>query len=298
MIGSAVLALMTISVVIPCYNRAHLVGDAIRSALAQTVQPSEIIVVDDGSKDGSEAIASGFSGVRCLRQTNAGPSAARNAGIQAATGDWVAFLDSDDLWPPTRLSSQLALLEAHPDLVFIFGREAKFSVGCTPVKVNDGHAQPTGRLADPFGQMMRDVNIPTSGVLVRRDALLAAGGFDNSLRLCEDCDLWMRLALAGHKFGVVDEIHSLRRMHDGNLVNEKLRFKEAAAVVFARYADAQDDARAIAHRKLSSLHYDLGSAFLKQRKFSKAKAHLGKVRGATGLRRLVLMAKRAAVVFA
>src|ERR1700678_803249 len=118
----------TISVIIPTYNRADLIGQALESALAQTHPADEIIVVDDGSTDDTERVVAQYAGqVRYMRQVNAGPSAARNRGIQAASGDFIALLDSDDLWVKDRLERQLAALTLHPGLDFIFGLEAKFN---------------------------------------------------------------------------------------------------------------------------------------------------------------------------
>ena len=110
-----------ISVVIPCYNRAGLIARAVASAVAQSHLPHEVIVVDDGSTDGSAGVAAGLPGpVRVLRQANAGAAAARNAGIATATGDWVAFLDSDDEWHSDKLRLQLDAAARFPDAQLVF----------------------------------------------------------------------------------------------------------------------------------------------------------------------------------
>ena len=101
----------TVSVVIPCYNGERFIGDTLRSALAQTHAPLEVLVVDDGSKDGSAALAESFGPpVRVIRQPNQGESVARNRGMTEAVGDWIAFLDADDAWHPEKTARQLAAL--------------------------------------------------------------------------------------------------------------------------------------------------------------------------------------------
>src|SRR5579863_5985852 len=105
-----------VSVVVPVYNRADMLGDAIESILAQDYDPIEIVVVDDGSEDSSFDVARSFPTVKCLRQPNTGAAAARNAGIAEATGEYVAFLDSDDLMRPSKVSTQMRYLGEHADI--------------------------------------------------------------------------------------------------------------------------------------------------------------------------------------
>src|SRR5688572_25029067 len=119
-----------ISVVVPCFNRAYCLGKAIESALAQHTTPREVIIVDDGSTDGSAAVAGNYGEqVRVIRTTNRGPAAARNIGLQQAQGMWVAFLDSDDVWHPEKLTLQLEALDAYPDAEVIFCDTQTFSNG-------------------------------------------------------------------------------------------------------------------------------------------------------------------------
>lgn len=186
-----------VSVVVPAYNAAAFVGRAVDSVLRQTVQDFELIVVDDGSRDDTLAVLAGYGGrVQVLTQPNAGPAAARNRGWRHARGEFVAFLDADDHWRPAKLERQLALMQAQPALAFC-------STATTVVDA-DGRelaqwpcCAPDAPMPELLFEQGAAVSGSTSGVLVRRALLQAAGGFDESLRGFEDPDLWMRLAARG-----------------------------------------------------------------------------------------------------
>ena len=169
---------MQVSVVIPTHNRKRLVPRALESVLAQTRPAEEIIVVDDGSTDGTaSAVASRFAGVRCLRQERRGVSAARNRGVASATGHWIAFLDSDDEWLPHKLERQLAALEASPGHRICHSDEVWIRRG---QRVNQGrrHAKGGGRI---FRRCLPLCVISPSAVLVERQLLAELGGFDEAL---------------------------------------------------------------------------------------------------------------------
>lgn len=194
----------TVSVVIPAYNAEWCVERAVDSALAQTYQPLEILVVNDGSTDDTAAKAQYFGGlVRLIDQPNGGLSNARNAGIRLAQGEWIAFLDADDYWLPRKLEQQIKLLEANPALGFC-STSARVE---TPsgAKLNLWHCpiQSGPTLHTIFNQ---NAAIAGSGsaVLARRDLLLATGLFDESLQSLEDIDMWLRLA-AITRYGCVEE---------------------------------------------------------------------------------------------
>ena len=116
-----------VSVVIPTYNCAHYLPAALESVLAQDYDPMEIIVVDDGSTDETQAVLQRYPEVTCIRQANGGLSNARNTGINAARGEWIALLDADDIWPPGKLEEQMQILVAHPEVALLFGDTRRFS---------------------------------------------------------------------------------------------------------------------------------------------------------------------------
>ncbi len=180
---------MRVSVVVPAHDAHASIEAALRSALAQSRLPDEIIVVDDGSTDATATIARGFGApVQVISQPQGGPSAARNAGVDAASGEWIAFLDADDEWHPAKLERQLAL--AHGDTVLVATDWSRQLVR-TPAPA----VVPTTALATSKILLLN--RFQTSTVLLRRDALMAAGGFDSSLDGVEDWDMWLRASRHG-----------------------------------------------------------------------------------------------------
>jgi glycosyltransferase involved in cell wall biosynthesis len=186
------------SLIIPTFNHVRFVGAAIDSALAQTATAVDVIVVDDGSTDETPAVLARYAGrVRVLRQENRGLSAARNAGLAAARGTFVSFLDADDVMAPTKLATQLELLERSPAIGWTYCDVLMETVatGAT-VRASErfGYA---GRAVDGwlFPELIHGNFIPAIAPLVRRTALEAAGGFDERLTALEDWDMWLRLSL-------------------------------------------------------------------------------------------------------
>ena len=181
---------MRVSVVIPTCNRADFVREAIASVLRQDYPDVEIIVVDDGSDDGTAAVVSGFGpAVQYLWQENRGVSAARNRGVAASTGELIAFLDSDDLWLPRKVSVQVAHFAAHPEAQACHADEVWMRRG---VRVNERriHRKQGGW---QFLAALQRCLISPSAILMRRSLWDRLGGFDESLPACEDYDLWLRL---------------------------------------------------------------------------------------------------------
>lgn len=180
---------MRLSVVIPAHNAAGTVAAAIRSALHQTHEPDEIVVVDDGSTDATATVVRDIGGpVRLVSQDQAGPSAARNAGAAASSGDWIAFLDADDEWHATKVERQLRV--ATDGVALVATDWARESV-TTPVPA----LVPTTVLTT--AEILLLNRFQTSTVLLRRDAFDAAGGFDSELDGVEDWDMWLRASRHG-----------------------------------------------------------------------------------------------------
>lgn len=179
-----------ISVIIPSYNRWHCLPRALDSVLEQTAAVREIIVVDDGSSDATaEQLARHYPQVTVLQQDNAGVSAARNAGIAAASGQWVALLDSDDVWHPSKLARQSAALQQSPEHRLCHCDELWIRNG---VRVNpkNKHRKTGGWI---FEHCLPLCAISPSAAIIRRDVFADIGLFDEDLPACEDYDYWLRL---------------------------------------------------------------------------------------------------------
>lgn len=191
-----------VSVIIPTYNRAAWVAEAVASVLAQTWRDFELLVVDDGSTDATlEAVAPWRERLIYLRtRENQGVAAARNLGARAAQGRWLAFLDSDDLWRPRKLERQMAYLKAHPEIRICQTDELWVRRG-RRVNPPQSHLKQGGRIFLP--SLQRCLVSPSAVMLCRR-LFWEAGGFDESLPACEDYDLWLRLAWR-HDIGLLPE---------------------------------------------------------------------------------------------
>jgi glycosyltransferase involved in cell wall biosynthesis len=180
-----------VSVIIPTYNRAWCLKEAVDSVMAQSYRDVEVILVDDGSTDGTAAMVAAWDvPLRFLSQQNRGVSAARNLGLRSARGNLVAFLDSDDLWLPDKLARQVAFFDAHPEALICQTGETWIRRG---VRVNPRHRhrKPSGRI---FEASLALCLVSPSAVMMRRGLLEEVGGFDESLPACEDYDLWLRVS--------------------------------------------------------------------------------------------------------
>jgi len=181
---------MTISVIVPTFNRVHTLPRAIDSVLRQTRPADEIIVVDDGSEDGTaELLHRHYPQIRNLQQNNQGVSAARNRGIRQANGEWIALLDSDDAWLPGKLEAQLRALEAEPAARLCHTEEVWIRNG-KRVNQKDRHAKSGGWI---FRNCLPLCVISPSAALLHRSLLDEIGEFDEGLPACEDYDLWLRI---------------------------------------------------------------------------------------------------------
>ena len=202
---------MKISVIIPTYNRKHTLQRAIDSVLAQTFKPFEIIIVDDGSKDGTkEWLLQNYPSVQYIHQPNNGVSSARNKGIQISQGSWIALLDSDDEWMPEKLEYQSRFLEMNRDSSFCHTNEIWIRNG---VRVNQmkKHKKYGG---DIFKHCLDICRISPSSSIINKDVFEEVGAFDESLTVCEDYDLWLRVTA---KFNILFLDEPLIKKYGGHL---------------------------------------------------------------------------------
>lgn len=204
----------SISVVIPTYNRAHMLKEALISVFNQTMIPGQIIVVDDGSTDSTQDVLREFgTGVITIFSDHRGVSASRNLGWRAARGQWIAFLDSDDLWLPRKLQRQWEALRGSPDYSVCYTDEVWLRCGkrVNPCK---HHAKFSGWI---FLHSLPRCIISPSSVLLRKEILAELGGFDETLEVCEDYDLWLRLTARYPVLYVPEKLIVKRGGHEGQL---------------------------------------------------------------------------------
>lgn len=184
------MSLPLVSVIIPTFNRAHRLAETIQSVLIQS--DFELIVVDDGSTDDTKKVLQSFSDIQVIRlQENHGVSYARNRGIEEARGSLICFLDSDDLWEEGKLEAQVKWMQEHPTCQAVYTDEKWIRNG---VRVNpmNKHQKYSG---DIFRQCLPLCIVSPSSVMLRKSLLDEVGLFDESMPVCEDYDLWLRIAI-------------------------------------------------------------------------------------------------------
>jgi glycosyltransferase involved in cell wall biosynthesis len=253
-----------ISVVMPAYNCAGFIQQALDSVLAQDYEPKEVIVVDDGSSDATPDVVRSYGGsVRLIRQANAGAAAARNTGVAAANGELIAFLDSDDSWRPGKLSAQAAYLAAHPDvgMVYCLWRVHEGNGPDPGAAGDDTTPRPSGWL---YGRLLFSCVVHTSTVLLRRAIAQQAGKFDTSYRCGEDYDYWLRVSRLT-QIHCIQQVLSVYRSWDGSITKRAHHVNyeyEVVRKILARFGTKSPDgsevpARAV-HQRLARACFDFG----------------------------------------
>ncbi len=222
-----------VSVIIPTYNRAQYIAQAVDSVLAQSYKDYEIVIVDDGSTDNTREVIEGYSTVRYIAQSNRGEAGARNTGIRNTTGEYLAFLDADDTFLPAMLETQVALLESDPDV----------AVAYSDVNLSDERGQVRGRLSSVipggkvsghvFEALVRGNFLTVNSVLVRRAVLKRVGLFEETIRTFPDWDLWLRIA-AEYPFLYQDVPLANYRMHSQMVSQDRVRMWQGALAVRTR----------------------------------------------------------------
>lgn len=225
-----------VSVVIPAYNAVAYIASSVESVLAQGFRDFELIVVDDGSSDPTAARLDAYGdAVRCLRQPNGGVSRARNRGVEASRGRFVAFLDADDVWLPDKLGMQTSLLESRSDCRACYTAATVADATLRPIAV-DRIAE--GAVTAP-NLLLRGNIVPGGGsaVLCERELLVEAGGFDPQLSLCADWDMWLRLA-ARTRFAGIDKPLVVYRCTPGSMSrNPRVLERDTLALLAKAFSD-------------------------------------------------------------
>jgi glycosyltransferase involved in cell wall biosynthesis len=227
-----------VSVIIPAYNAAAHIGAALDSVFAQTFTDYEVLVINDGSPDTPElerALDAYAGRLLYVRQENRGPSGARNAGITRARGEYVALLDSDDLWLPAYLAEQMKALRAEPALDLIYADAELFGDSDLAGRTFMETAPSRGRVS--FESLARwECTVITSCTVARRRALIDAGLFDEEFNRSEDFHLWLRLAHRGGRLAYQRRVLARHRVHGASLAADRRLMVEGQIAVFRRTA--------------------------------------------------------------
>lgn len=276
------MASRSISVVIPTYNCVDLLSTAIRSAYAQTIAPAEVIVVDDGCTDGTAEVVRELArslpaSFIFIQKPNGGEASARNCGVAAATGEYVAFLDSDDVWLPTKFERQLPFFESSPSPSLTFTALTRVEGESRDLVRVEGW-EPTPAYA--LRRLMKWCCVTPSTVIVRRDVLASVGGFDESLPLSTDWDMWLRLAAAGHRFAYLPEAMTDYLWHANNMSRDQREIAGAALTIFSRLfrsgtlppALQREEGRCLARWYLNRACYELDAGMGAETRRSLVKA--------------------------
>jgi len=258
-----------VSVVIPSFNRAHMIADALDSIAGQTYRPVEIIVVDDGSEDNTEKTVAdwktaheqdGELSVSYVKQPNQGGNVARNRGIREASGDFIAFLDSDDLWHPAKLEKQIAVMNENDEIGAVYSglQQVELESGAVVEKMT--RTYPQGKI---LAQMLiHDVTSPTSTYVVRRDVFEKVGCFDVDLQARQDWDMWIRVS-AAYSIGCVPDALVDFRDHSGpRTFSNPDKEIQAYYKIMEKYADlragcpmfVRQAAKASFYRRMGRVH--------------------------------------------
>jgi glycosyltransferase involved in cell wall biosynthesis len=243
---------MSIALIIPAYNATPYLGETLRSVFAQTHLPDEILLIDDGSTDGTPALAESFGPrVRVFYRSRQRQAANRNFGAEQTSCEWLAFLDHDDLWEPNKLERQLEELSKHPDA------DLCYTARINLVRRGDTFRRDIVIPVPPAANIQRSLYVNTTfmpgSVLIRRSVYLAAGGFDPKLKLVEDWDFWLRLLRRGTRFAACQEPLLLHRIHENmqskNAWKRSLRSSKSTAPTFCRVFLPPPDGSSIKYPK-------------------------------------------------
>ncbi|UFS69112.1 glycosyltransferase [Geomonas sp. RF6] len=267
-----------ISVIIPAYNAAATIARAVHSVLRQELAPYEVIVVDDGSQDGtSRLVEERFADrVRLVRQANAGPAAARNRGIKEATAEYIAFLDADDEWHPGKLQIQLAAFSANPAAGLCFTDMSHWE-NDEEVHVSYLHERGFRHVSGGaiYENLLHECFVFTPSVVIPRVILERVGGFNECLRIAEDYDLWLRIA-HDYNFIFIDQPLLRRHRNAQNITNNLLLYAEDSLSMMEQLLTRQKgNARheAIIRKRLSIMHNDAGYHCRRKGMMSLARQH-------------------------
>jgi len=285
--GKSVLPSPRVTVVMPAYNAARFIASAIESVKAQTFRDLELIVVNDGSPDTDEletALIPFFDDVVYVDQANLGAGPARNRAIDLARGELIAFLDADDEWLPDFLAEQTKLIDRGWDMAYA---DAELFGEAAPSGHTFMESAPSSGEVNVSSLLDFTCNVITSGTVVRKAVILAAGQFETVDTRAQDFHLWIRIAKAGHRIGYTGKVLLRYRVHTENLSGDSISRVEREIAVFKRVRatiELSSGELSIVDRQLRSLEIDLeiekGKSHLVNRDFAAARSSFSRAKAA------------------
>jgi len=281
-----------ISIIIPTYNYAQYICEAIESVLNQTYKDFEIIVVDDGSTDNTkEVIKPYLNKIKYIYQQNSGPSSARNRGIKEAKGEYIAFLDADDIWLPQKLELQIKFMEKEKEVGLIFSDmilfnekgiiknsflKQKLFFNKLPIKPLSSTEKVI--YDNVFNALLQENFIPTNTVIAKKECFNKVGFFDETLFSVEDRDMWLRIGLF-YDIGFINFPLVLTRFHETNIsANQELALKSRLKVMkkFLNYSNLPIKSKKIIKQTINKIYFDLGYLYFTCEKFSLSRIYFRK----------------------
>ncbi len=272
------------SVIIPAYNCRDLVGQALESVGNQTFQDFEVLVVDDGSTDGTfqvlQEIQQQWDKLRCFQAQHKGLAAARNLAISYMRGQYIALLDADDLWLPEKLQRCDEFFREHPDLSIVYTPMAPIRMDGTPMQ---GHSKPchAGQLTE---KLFQSIFVHDPAAVFHKQVIQQCGGFDENLPVCVGHEFWLRVSTK-FEFGLIDQPLALRRWSQESLTrSNRSRGRRIKAAMLARFFADSSSRRFLkdlpaARRRLAKVHYAAGKILLQESSPRQARQYLAKALG-------------------
>lgn len=262
-----------VSVVIPTYNSAQFIGEALRSVFDQTFKDYEIIVVDDGSTDQTKEVIHRYGNkIRYIFQEQRGPANARNRGIRDSLGQYIAFLDADDVWLPLKLKKQVCMFHRCPPLAMVFTENSVFNQsGVCQNSIGKGKRLMNG---DVVKNIFLYNGVVTSTVMVRSEVFNKIGLFEEELQLAEDDNMWIRIA-ANFKVALIDEPLVRYRVHPHEITSNKIKLMKSVKtnIKLLKQKDktVKERIEKVIPLKLSFVEFDLGYEQFNNQKFREAR---------------------------
>jgi glycosyltransferase involved in cell wall biosynthesis len=265
-----------VSVIVPAYNAARYLRNAIDSVVGQTYADWELIIVDDGSTDGTRALVRSYIAaqgdkLRYVFQTNRGLPAARNAGIRESQGEFIAILDADDMWLPSRLKRGVEVMDRAPDVGLVHSKVARINVDGDIVSYLDFPKKyQAGKIAvDIF---VRRANILCPTVLFRKRCLDVTGSFDETMRATEDRDLWFRIA-EHYNVAYIDEVLAHWRLTPGSMTSDPDRMLKGQLVFVNKHYKRRACGWVTLQRALAQIYREQGDCYFSRGQLATALRH-------------------------